>query len=303
MQEKKGLAIVIGASGDMAFAVANVLMGIKKHSPNLADEIIIFHSNMLEKDKELLNEIIPCKLIDYKFEIKNEKMKEQAYFDRFTPLAFSRYECFNLLDEYKKVLWLDIDILIQKDFSKLCEDTKTGISFSQGYYPIWSLFTKRIECNYDLDKKFFDSGTIALQDKLQNYKEIAKWLYEKTFEYAEYLHLPDQAILNIMFQEFNLEITPLDRDKYVCHPTNEKVKDAVIVHSYSCDKFWNYYYNFKEWNNNYKKWLKMGGSKYKGPKATFIYKFIKKRYPDAPNPLRQTGKFIKFMFKDAFRAK
>lgn len=298
MQNKKNMAIVLGASANMTFAVANVLLGLKKHSPNLADDIIIFHKDMSEKDMKLMQTILPCKFIEYNFEVKNDKMLDTAYFDRFTPLAFSRYECFNMLDEYKKVVWLDIDILIQKDITEMCKDTPTGICFSQGYYPVWTVFTGKFDCKYDLDRNYYDSGTFIIQDTIPNYKEITQWLYDKTFEYAELLHLPDQAILNIMFQEFNLDITKLDREVYVCHPIHERVKDSVIVHSYGCEKFWNYFYSeFKEWTKNDKQWVKMGGTPYKGPKAPWIYKQVRKVFPDAPNPLRQTGKFFKYMLK------
>ena len=297
MQNKKNMAIVLGASANWGFAVANVLMGIKKHSPNLADDIIIFHKDMPEKDMQLMQEIIPCKFIEYNFEIKDEKILETGYFDRFSPLAFSRYDCFKMLDEYKKVVWLDVDILIQKDITEMCEDSPTGIKFSQGYYPVWTVFTHKFESKYDLDKNYYDSGTFIIQDTIPNYRKITDWLYEKTFEYAELLHLPDQAILNIMFQEFNLDITRLNREVYVCHPTHENAKDAVIVHSYSCEKFWNYHNEFKEWNENNKRWIKMGGTPYKGRKAPWIHKQIRKIFPDAPNPLRQTGKFTKYILQ------
>lgn len=292
---KKNLAIVLGATGNMAFAVANVLMGLKKYSPNLADDIIIFQQNMSDNDMRLMQAIIPCKFIKYNFEVKNKKMLEYGYFNRFTPLAFSRYDCFDMLDDYKKIVWLDIDILLQQDITEMCKDTQTGLSFSQGYYPLKTLFIGNIECEYDLQRNFYDSGTFIIEDKIKNYKEISKWLYEKTFEYATYLHLPDQAIINLMFQEFDLEITRLDREVYVCHPTHERAKDAVILHAYGCDKFWNYYNNFKEWNENNKKWIKIGGSPYKGLKASRFFKLMRKFFPDCPNPLRQTGSFLKYL--------
>ena len=299
---KKNIAIVLGASGNMAFAVANVLMQLKKLSPNLADDIIIFQQDMPKKDMQLMQTILPCKFIEYKF----RKTMKPEYFGRFTPVAFSRYECFDMLDEYKKVVWLDIDILIQKDITEMCKDTPTGICFSQGYYPVWTVFKHKFDCPYDLDRNYYDSGTFIIQDTIPHYKEISEWLYENTVKYAELLHLPDQAIINIMFQKFDLEITPLDREVYVCHPTHEKAQDAVILHSYGCEKFWNYFTNFKEWNKNNKKWLKMGGTPYKGIKASWFFKQMRKIFPDCPNPLRQTGKFIKYLinkFKAAISSK
>jgi len=291
MQTKKNMAVTMGASGNMAFAVANVLMGLKKHSPDLANDIIIFQQDMPEKDMQLMQTILPCKFIEYNF----KGTMDEEHFGRFTPVAFSRYECFDMLDEYKKVVWLDIDILIQKDITEMCKDTQTGICFSQGYYPVWTVFKHKFECEYDLDRNYYDSGTFIIQDTMPHYREISNWLYEKTIKYAELLHLPDQAIINIMFQAFNLDITKLDREVYVCHPTHERANEAVILHSYGCEKFWNYFTQFKEWNENNKQWLKMGGTPYKGYKAPWIFKQTRKIFPDAPNPLRQTGKFLKYL--------
>jgi len=98
---KKELAIVLGTTGNMAFAVANVLLGLKKYSPNLNPDIIIFHNDVTEKDKNLLNNFFSCKFVDYKFPIKDISKFNEEYFNQFTKLAYSRYECFNLLNEFK----------------------------------------------------------------------------------------------------------------------------------------------------------------------------------------------------------
>lgn len=37
----------------------------------------------------------------------------------WTTMAFARYECFSLIEKYNKVLYLDTDILIQKDIVDL----------------------------------------------------------------------------------------------------------------------------------------------------------------------------------------
>jgi lipopolysaccharide biosynthesis glycosyltransferase len=226
MQNKKDMAITLGASGNMAFAAANVLMQLKKYSPNLANDVIIFQQGMSEKDMRLMQTIMPCRFIEYEF----KRDIDEKYIGRFTPVAFSRYDCFDMLDEYRKILWLDIDILIQKDITEMCSDTSTGACFSQGYYPVWTVFKKKFDCPYDLDRNYYDSGTFIIQDKIQDvprYREITNWLYDKTIEYAQYLHLPDQGVINLMLQEFNLDITPLNREAYVCHPTHEMAKDAV----------------------------------------------------------------------------
>lgn len=290
---KKKQAIVLGATGNMAFAVGNVLLGIKKHSPTLEADFIILHNDFTEKDKEVLNSIYPCKFIDYKFP-ESEKYKN-SHFYRYSLLAFSRYEIFNWLDEYEKIAWIDIDILVQDDIQKLFDACMDDMGWKNEQLRLGGLFREELDYVQN-DKDFFNSGVIVFTDKIPNYKNFTKWCYDKTFEFAEYLSLLDQAVLNHMMYEFpEIKITDIGKI-FNCYPTDKEVKNAVIVHSYSSEKFWNFHTNFREWNENYKNWIKMGGSPYKGPKASWFYKLIKKYDPDAPNPLRYPKAYLNHLF-------
>lgn len=291
MPTKKQQAIVLGATGNMVFAVGNVLLGIKKHSPGFEADFIILHNDIGEKDKEVLNQIYPCKFMEYNFP-ENEKYKN-SHFYRYTLLAFARYEIFNWLDEYEKIVWLDIDILVQGDIQQLFDATTGHMGWKNEHLRLGGLFRKELDYVKN-EEDFFNSGVIVFTDKIPNYKELTQWCYDKTFEFAEYLSLPDQAVLNHMMHEFP-EIKVIDIGKsFNCYPTDKDAKNAVILHSYSSEKFWNYH-NVKEWNENYKKWLKMGGSPYKGPKSSLAHKLVKKFLPEAPDPIRYPKGFIKFL--------
>ena len=294
---KKELAIFLGTTGNMAFAAANVIQSIKKHSGYLNPDIILYHENLSEEDKEVMNSILPCRFYDYKFPNVEADTFKNTHFYRYSMLAYSRYEIFNFLKEYKNIIWLDIDILIQYDIKKLIDSCDGDMGMYQEKHTFGGLFIDKTVAEFDNDRRFFNTGVILYKDTIPNYDILTQWCYDKTFEYAEQLSLPDQAIINMMFQVFpEIKIRPIDR-KFNCHPTDENVKNAVIVHSYDSEKFWNFYYGFKEWNKNYKQWKKMGGSHYKGIKAPILYVWIKKFFPMAPNPFRQTGKFFIYMFK------
>jgi len=296
MTQKKNLAVVIGATGNMAFAAANVVMSVKKTSSDIVDEIIILHSDITEKDQELMKSTYPCRFIDYKFPYIDENTFQNSHFYRYSMLAYSRYEIFNWLDEFKNIIWLDIDVLVQKSLQELLDHVDADMGMHLEKHTFGGLFLEP-DPRFDNERKFFNTGVILYRDSLPNYKMLTNWCYQKTRELAENLSLPDQAVINLMFQTFpEIKIRPIDK-KFNCHPTDKSVKDAVIVHSFDSEKFWNFYYNFKEWNINYKKWLKMRGSPYIGIKASIIYVWIKKFFPMAPNPFRQTGKFFTYMFK------
>ncbi|MDD3151217.1 MAG: glycosyltransferase 61 family protein, partial [Candidatus Gastranaerophilales bacterium] len=258
---KKDMAIVLGTTGNRTFAAANVLMGLKKYLKNTNFEIIIYIQDVSKKDRKLLYSILPCRFIDYKLPNADE-IREKTK-KRYTELSYSRYECFNLLDYYKKVLWLDIDILIQKDLTEFINSTSNGIALWQSKVRTGFNFTEKIE-SYNMDVPFYNLGIMLITDDLPNYKKLTKWCYDKTAEYGKYLVCADQGIINIMIQEFNLEVNKLPED-FNFHPEEgKKPENAVILHPYAEEKFWNFYFNYKEWNENNQKWIVMGGTPYKG---------------------------------------
>ena len=304
MDNKKEKAVVLGSTGNIVYALANVLIGIKKHSPYLNADFIIFHKDISENDQQLLNSIIPCKIIEFNFPVEETEELQKSSFGRYSKLAFSRYECFNLLDEYKKVVWLDVDILIQKDISGLFNLCENGIGLFQEEAPLQECFSITVE-GYEMTGAHYNSGVIVLSENLPGYKKYTEWLYNKTLELGKYLCYADQGIINLLIQEFKLDVTNIG-EEYNYHPLKRNPNKAKIIHSYSPEKFWHYYnpkYHYREWDKNYKKWTKMGGSKYIGyvPKPT--ERIMRTYFPGVPNPIRQTGKFCKYVINSLLSIK
>lgn len=266
---KKNCLIVLGSTGNMSYALAITLMALKKHSPNLADDIIVYEQNFSEKDKQLINKIMPVKFINYIFPVKTDK----DYIIEFSNLTFARYECFDLLDEYKNVLWLDIDILIKKDISKLVDfGSQTGIAVLPDEREIvGNNFTAPID-GYIMQTAGINAGILALNERLPQYKTLRQWCYETTDKYKESLRFPDQGILCLMFQEFKFNVTPLPR-AYNYHPLFEEADSAVIQHPCGPEKFWNFF-DDDEWFNYYNIWLEMGGTPGKIRKLTALQKML-----------------------------
>ncbi len=297
--DKKELAIVMPVSGNWAFALAVTLMGIKDHLQNRAYDIYVHYQNLSDEQKSLLNSILPCNFIEFKMDAST--LKSEAL-QKYSQLTFARFECFEHLKEYKKALWIDTDTLIQKDLNELVD---INAKFAAWQTDVWTGFNfyKPVE-GYDMNVNYYNAGIMLVTDKLKEPEILKKWCYEKTVEWGENLICSDQSILNLLVQEFNINVYNLD-ERYNCHPDKEFVEDAYIVHPYAQYKFWNYYYNFEKWNKYYKNWLSMGGTPYKGWKANFSDKFrieFKKKYlPEAPDPLRHTGKFFKYVYEYNFK--
>lgn len=68
---QKNTAVVLGATGNLAFALGVVLKGLKRHNQKLLEEadVIVYYQNMDETAREALGRIIPCRLYRTNFRI------------------------------------------------------------------------------------------------------------------------------------------------------------------------------------------------------------------------------------------
>lgn len=238
---KKDLAMVFGITKDLDFALANVLLSMKKHGnmPKSMD-IFVYHDGISEEKQSLLNKILPCQFIEYHNNISSDTF-DPTYLQLYSNLCLARFECFNLLKEYKKVIWNDVDILIQNDVSGLLDyGDKSGLAMT---YTDINFLTEAnfngLIAEYNMCLPLLNSGIIVFSDQLKNYENMTEWCYQQVKKYNKRLRYLDQGVLNILVQEFKIKVEAIDIKKYCCHPMRDNVSTAAIVHAYGYDKFWN----------------------------------------------------------------
>lgn len=258
---KKKLAIAVGITSNYVDILANVLVGLKKHNKKFWDDIIVYNDGIKEEDQRHINKIVECKFIkldtssmEFLKKIPHEQIKT------YSVATFFRFECFNLLKEYERVIWSDVDVLIQGDISELATyATKSGYAatMADSSYRVENNFFELIN-EYNMFVPMYNAGLFVISDKLHNYKEIVEWCYQKTIEYGKILRWLDQGILNLLIQEFKIDVEEIDLMKFHCHPSsNENLKDARIIHAHGLRKFWNdqeYIKTFPEWQENANEW-------------------------------------------------
>lgn len=292
---KKKTAIVTGGTANDVPAMACLVMNIKDTNPNLADEIVIFHNGIAQKDQTLINDIFPTRFILYESPFADVKAFGDVVTNYFSLMVFCKYECFRLLDEYECVIWTDYDVVIVDDLSELKEPGISGIriliaegsSISESFFKN-ALVNADIQ-KYDLKKDEISMSLFSVSSKLFNYQAIYDWCIEHTKKWAAYLYLPEQAVVNLMLQHFNLTLDAFHNDSkcYTVHPISESdIHPKKILHAYCQPKFWNGLYN-EIWEKNYRKWIKMGGTPYEH--RTFIGKIKKTIYKG----LRKIGRLLK----------
>lgn len=264
IKKKKNVALVFGITKDYVFALANVLVGLKKYNKQFWDDIIVYHDGISSFEQKSVNRITKVKFIDLseskKFEeIANSHIKTMQ---KYSVATFYRYECLRLLDDYHKVIWNDVDIIIQGDISGLLGYAdKTGVAFSMANsnFVVGSSL-KHLIFKYEMFKPLWNVGIMVLSDKLDDYQKIYNWCMESTVLYDKDLVWPDLAVFNLMIQEFGIEPENINPDKYVCLPTSDLADKAMIIHAYGDKKFWNsleYFKKYSEWIDNAIRWSKL----------------------------------------------
>ena len=305
----KKIAIVFAITGNYSFCLYISICSLLKNSPLLAKQadIIVYVNNISDRDRNALKTIKNLKIIDYSFPLKMQETNVVKY---FSIASFARYECFNMLNIYEKIIYLDSDILVQKELLNVFDfinDTGIGLIKEK----TWTdAFSNKINL-YNTKEKMFNSGFFILSNKLKkNYKEITNFCYEKTVEYIENLYLPDQAIINYAIQYFNLIPTALESVYNTPASLSRKIlNNAVIIHSTGNRKFWNYYY-FDEWYKYYNEWIKNNGTPIDAVRRdSNLYKYMLQKLhlnkfvffqlcPDIiKKPIKAFRFFLKYIFK------
>lgn len=268
--QKKNAAIMLAATNNSAFAIANVIIGLERYSSHLYDTIFIYHDGFSEADtlalKKLSNKL---EFVLYTHEIFLKKCKFSGAipdsFGRYTHMSVCRYELFNHLHDYKYCIWIDFDILIQKDISFLFDYAPWGMIKTVN--PIKNAIKGKLE-GISGEEICLSSGVVIVSDTIENYSSITDELYKETSKYSDVLLLPDQAILNYVsyLRQINAKAIP---DKLISPPEwKVAFKEAPMIHAAGSRKrFWNeasLIVAYPEWQLNNKLWLLNGGSDYQG---------------------------------------
>lgn len=259
MKDTKHTAVVLAADDKSAFALAATIISLKENSPKLFDasDIYVYTQDMGEQNRQALLNLASVTFKQFKLPFDSTSIKTIT---RYSELTMARYECFNLLTNYKNVLWLDTDIIVKKELLPILAANSSGWAWVHDDNILASNF---YNTPIALDKKTnnFNAGVLFLSQKLPNYNILAAWCYEYTKIMAPELLWIDQAVLNAAIQKLNIQITVLPRE-YNANPFSAPVRisQAYILHAMGEHKFWNDF-PLPEWFTYYQQWLQAGGDK------------------------------------------
>lgn len=271
--KKKKLAFLFGFTPNLSFAAANAAIGINRYMSIDDYDIVMFYTDLPKQDIDAFKKIPHVKLRKFnlpeKF-IENmmQNMPNGRFKSRNALMCFCHFECFGLLDEYENVVWNDVDIGVQGDLADIIKYAPLGLT-PDTPWKVRDQFTDVIP-GYDMDVPSWCTSIMVCSDSLP-YKNIYKFLYDNAEKYVKYLINPDQSIINIMFQEFNLKPKEVPLDDYGCISWKDNANIAKIVHFGTEKKVWNntnICNSFPEWYRNHLLWLKLGGTDFDQSKIT-----------------------------------
>lgn len=264
---KKNLAFLIASSGNQAYMAGNVCIGINENVTIEEYDIIILYSNTSENDIAAYKKIPNVHPVPFAFEEKFAKsILENAYIGskirgNESIMAFSHYEVFKILANYKKVIWLDTDVLINGSLDKIIQEEAVLSATADIGWTVGSNFSKDVP-GYDMQNQGICSAVLVLNDALP-YESLYQWCYKKTLELENYLFNRDQGIINLAIQEYKIKVNILDEKKWQCMPWHENAVKARIIHFGGGNKVYEnqeLLKKFPQWIQNHKQWLKYGGS-------------------------------------------
>lgn len=263
---KKPLAFFLAITPNLAFAAGNVALSLNKYMHGEDFEIVIYYSDLYDRDLDALQKIPNVKLFpfqlpeDFVTTMLAKIPSDSRFRDVNRLMCFAHFEIFPLLNTYQNVVWLDADIAIQANLKTITDFAPFGITGDEPW-TVQGNFTQPIE-GYDMDLPGFCTAVIIVSDALP-YKAIYDWCYAAALKYAEYLINPDQAIINIMFQEFDFQPNEMPHRIWQCISWRDEANVAYITHFGTEKKVWNtenICNSFPEWYRTHQEWLRLGGS-------------------------------------------
>lgn len=279
-QLNKKVAIVLAGDEKLDFAIANVIIGLKRYSESLIDRVFVY-TDMPQEKRDKISLVWRDKITfvsfaygDFEREFScatNEKIPECIAQDkRFGHYIYAKFYCFDILEDYDYVIWLDSDTLVQNSIEGILA-VETDFKWSNGQRKqIESYLRNFTELTDEQKIAKPNGGVISLSKSILN--NISVSLRQECYKIVSHCYslgvlsevaMSDEIPFGILSFKYHLSFAPL----YVANiaPYSPHCdKNIAIIHAMSSAKFWSSSFSsllFGEWYANHKEWEKISQQK------------------------------------------
>lgn len=233
------IPVFLASDDNYAPFVATTIYSILENTSSFVD-FYILDGGITNKSKELIEQ-----------SLENFKNYSITYFDmskydlsRFPDVkhyslnAFSRYFIPELVPNLKKVIYMDVDIIVKGDIKELYDENlepyALGAVLENFYEGNYKYLKEKIYPEYQGGEKYFNSGVLLLDVQKFRENNLSEKLVDLTIKLFKKLNCPDQDILNIVFEnnfkqlDYKYNYMP-DHIEFM-ERKNIKVSQPVIMH-------------------------------------------------------------------------
>ena len=220
MKQQQTISIVVASDNFFAIMIAALLKSIdENHITGEHINFYIIDDGISTKYKKLLNSIANPSRITLKWfkskEIIPAGIVIPADSSSFPLTVFLRIFAPYIIDQdAERMIYIDVDTIVQDDISTLW-------NMPLGNYTIGAVqdYSGTIDCkwagipNYKQlglagDSKYFNSGVLLINPKKWRAEKITDKVIEVLVKYKEFVVMPDQYGLNVVFANNWLELDP-----------------------------------------------------------------------------------------------
>lgn len=289
---KPKVAVILAGSEGMAFAIANVIIGLRRYNEDLITNIFIYH-DMQELTRDKISSLWQDRIIWISYAYEDFLRDMECVGEIFIPqdsrwlhFIYAKFHIFDHLRDYDYAIWIDGDVLVMDAL----EDTLAknvdvlGVNVGDSYEVAQALellgqrpvtISKQAPSltsqPIDAQNPFKPNGSF-LSFNASVLKKIGT--KDATKECFGYLKLVtdllltesgrDEAPFGILISLYKLDFECIDIAQKIAIAPKMLQDSQKVIHAYGGSKFWDtplMFIAFQEWFVNHKIWERIHGKK------------------------------------------
>ena len=270
-KSKPKVAILLAGNDAVDFAIANVIIGLKRYNEDLITNIFIYH-DIKQETREKISSLWKDKIIwipyayedflkDVDYDIGEIPIPQGSRWGHF---IYAKFHIFTHLKDYDYAIWLDTDILILDSLEDLLAKEvdcqwRNGLRrpIQQYLEKTSTLFLQRQISKPNGGVLIFSNTILHKNPKNLNFTQesfkILKEIY--SLQILDEQAMADEIPFGVFVHHYNWKLLFLQKANIM--PQEDK-NDSIIIHGPSALKFWTNPFSFviyQEWFKNHKIWL------------------------------------------------